>query len=111
MKTERTKKSTHELIEPHIIRMRVRDGEDVEIEDVMQMHEANAKLTGGKPFAVLLDVKNHFNVSKEARELIASERFAEHLLASAFVVRTLAAKLTGNFYLHFNRPHNPTRLF
>jgi hypothetical protein len=37
--------------------------------------------------------------------------FRGQLVASAFVLNSLATRLTGNFFIRFHKPVNPTRLF
>ena len=106
-----TRKSQHVLLNDHIIKMTVNEGEVVDADDIREMHTIHLKLTGGNPFVILLDAKKHFTVTPEARELLASEEFLKHHLASAFLVRTVVVKLTGNFFIRFNQPKNPTELF
>lgn len=111
MELIKTDKTEHRLFAPNIIHLRVKDGEEIDVPEVRKMREANLLLSKGAPFGVLLDARNHFTVTREARALLASEEFARLLLASAFVVRTTASKITGNFYIRFHKPANPTKLF
>ena len=111
MQMLRTAKSKHTLLLDQIIKMEIDEDEIIEVEDMRAMHEVNLTLSKQKPFGVLLNVRKHFVVTKEARELLASPEFFTHHIASAFIVRSLAAKLTGNFFIRFNQPKNPTKLF
>jgi len=105
-------KSRHTLIEPGIILMLVKEGEFFEEEDAEKSHQAHLELSDGQPFCILLDTMNgFFNVSPEAKKRIASKEYAQHLKASAFVVTSLPARLTGNFFIRFLKPASPTHLF
>ena len=105
-------KSVHTLIDCCIIEMEVKDGEFFELEDVEKSHKAHLELSGGKPFCILLDTKEgYFNVSPEAKKKIASPEYAKFMKASAFVVTSLPARLTGNFFIKFMKPPAPTKLF
>lgn len=96
---------------PPIIKMEVNPLEFLEVEDVKEVRRANLALSEGKPFCVLLDTsKGYFNVSPEANKLMADKEFSKDRLAAAFVVRSLASRLAGNFFLRL-KPGSPTRLF
>lgn len=111
-RTIRNKKSTHTLLEPHIIEMKVNEGEFFEVEDVVHSHEAHMNLSKEDFFCVLLDTSDSFfTVSPEAKKKIGSKEYARHLYASAFVVNSLATRLAGNFFIRFVKPEAPTRLF
>ena len=111
MQVMSTPKSHHVLLLDHIIKLEIKDDEIIEAEDMRAMHLVNLELSKQKPFGVILNVRKHFVVTKEARELLASSEFSSHHIASAFIVRSLASKLTGNFFIRFNKPKNPTKLF
>jgi len=105
-------KSTHILLEPGILLMEVKEGVFFELDDAEIAHEAHLKLGSGKPFCILLDTKDgFFNVSPEAKKRIASAEFAQYMLASAFVVTSMPARLAGNFFVRLVKPAAPTRLF
>lgn len=109
----RLAKSLHTLIEsdPPIIRMEVETMEMLEVADVAPIRNANLALSGGKPFCVLLDTsKGYFNVTPEANRLLASKEYAGTRIATALVVKSLATRLAGNFFMRL-RPGSPTRLF
>lgn len=108
------KKSLHTLIEinPPIIKMEADEHEFLEVEDIERIREINLKLSEGKPFCILLDTsKGYFNTSPEANKLLASKEFAEKRMASAFIAKSLATKLASNFFIKFNKPLTPTRVF
>ena len=106
------KKTTHVLIESGIIKITVKENETIEEKDVADMHKVNLQLSEGKNFGVLLNaVSNFFTVSPKSRELLASKEYCKSRLATAFVLNSLAIKLMGNFFITFNNPSSPTKLF
>ena len=106
------KKTTHTLVEPHIVRLQVKESEFIEVEDVKDMHKAHLELVDETYFCVLLDTSmGYFNTSKDARDLIASKEYAKVMRATALVVNTLATQLAGNFFIKLSKPNAPTRLF
>jgi len=108
------KKSLHTLIEinPPIIKMEVGENEFLEVEDIKAVRKANLELSDGKPFCVLLDTgKGYFNTSPDAFKLLASEEYTEKRMGTAIIAKSLATKIAGNFFIRFNKPPTPTRLF
>jgi hypothetical protein len=107
-------RSAHTLIEtnPPIIKIEVGENEFIEVAEVEKIHQANLELSNSRPFCVLLDTsKGHFNVSPAANKLLASAEYGNTRMAAAIIVKTLATKLAGNFFITFNKPSTPTRLF
>jgi hypothetical protein len=52
------------------------------------------------------------NISPEAREYVAKHKRAPELgLRSALLVNSIGIKLIANFFVRFNKPNIPTRLF
>lgn len=65
----------------------------------------------GKKFYVLLGGEEFFQVTKETREAVASQKFSTHLAAVALFSNELAMKILGNLYIKINRPEVPTKFF
>jgi hypothetical protein len=110
----RLKKSEHTLVSesPVIIRIESFEGEYVEVEDVEEMRKANVELSGNLPYVILLDTtKGHAPASPEANKLMASQEFAGKRKAIGIIARTLAGKIVSNFFIRFNKPFTPTRVF
>jgi hypothetical protein len=110
----RLKKTLHIVVEedPVIIKIESFNGEYVETEDVEEIRKANLELSGGGPFMILLDTsQGHAPASPEANKLMASKEFAGNRKGIAIIARSLATKLLSNFFIRFNKPHTPTRVF
>jgi hypothetical protein len=99
------------IIEFPIFLLKVNSGEYIEPEDVMEMRTIFSKIADGSKFTVLLDATNTFQVDPKARAIIAGKEFSEQRIGAAFVVTSLASRLIGNFFIRFNRPASPTKLF
>jgi hypothetical protein len=50
-------------------------------------------------------------MSPEGHLLLTSNSFAEHRIASALVVRSLANRLAGNFFIRMGGKRNVSRMF
>jgi hypothetical protein len=105
-------KVTQRLLEPGIIKVVVIEDSTLEMEDIVLMRKINLELSHGMPFSILLDAsKGYFSTSKEGNHLLASDEYVRSRKATAIVVKSLAARLAGNFFKKLNEPSCPTRLF
>ena len=75
--------------------------------------EAIVKVCQGRPTKLLTDARDvDGHVGQKAREIIRNHPgMLQVRLAEAFVVNGLGTRLIVNFYMKFNKPPNPTRLF
>jgi hypothetical protein len=99
------------VLSPQIFMLKPFEGIELNVDDVNEMREVYLRLSNGSKFAVLLDATNAFDTTDEARKLLASKEFAEKRVAAAFVTKSLANKIIGSFFIKFNKPVSPTKLF
>lgn len=62
-------------------------------------------------FRVLIDLRSNPVISKEARDFAASGELQSIISAFAILAGDLSMKLVGNFFIHFHKPGQPTRIF
>lgn len=94
-----------------IIENIIKDNVSIEYQDVIKIKEVNQSLAKGQKYVLLISSAPFASITKEARELSASEEFAETNLAKAILVESLGQKLVVNFYLSINKPKIITRMF
>lgn len=82
--------------------------EEYDLEETMLQHEFALKLTGGKPYLVLIDTTTATAIpSREAEEYIRSVEFR---VAEAFVIDSLAWRIIIRFYMK-KYANNPSKIF
>lgn len=64
-----------------------------------------------KLFAIIVDFKNNISSTPEARAFGASNKYMKQHIAYGLVAKSLAEKLLVNFFIRFNKPKVPSRLF
>jgi hypothetical protein len=69
------------------------------------------KFGGGKKYPLLLEGGKLTNVNLEARKFVAEKDSNPYSSAEAIIVKSLPQRLIGNFYMKFNKPGRPTKLF
>jgi hypothetical protein len=94
-----------------IIRARFLPGAEVTLADARENIAVTARLTGGARAPILVDLRQLRSQSAEARAYLAGPEATRVSLAVALIVGSPLSVAIGNFFLGFNRPAVPTRLF
>ena len=103
--------STVSLRSDGIIHLELHPVEELAVKDAWEIIETIKNIGNGKKFPNMITAKDYVNIDKEAKVLSASEEGNEYTLADAIVVNSIALKLIANFYISFNKPVRPTKLF
>lgn len=74
---------------------------------------ALGRLTGGQPVHIIIDFRDiDMSFSNEARTYFAqNEQHSAIRLSQALILSSLAHRIVANFYLKFNKPNCPARIF
>lgn len=83
---------------------------DLTIQDAEQSMAVGLELSEGADFSWLVDITNMKSITKEAREYFGKVENS-HLKAVGLVTNSPISKVFGNFFLRFNKPEIPVRLF
>ena len=60
---------------------------------------------------MLVDLRSNPVISKEARDFAANGDLQSIISAFAIIASDLPMKLVGNFFIHFHKPGQPTKIF
>ena len=96
----------------HILRIKMNHSEEMDLVEMKELVDSVNAISEGKPFCCLADVRNSVGSStNEARQYAADHSYPSNKIADAIVISSLAKKLMANFYIQFNKPKSPTRIF
>lgn len=84
---------------------------NVNEDDMWQSKKEAENYMPGIKFKVLVCGDKYFQVSKEAREVVATKEFSTHVEKVALCSDQIALKLLGNLYIKINKPNVPTKFF
>lgn len=98
-------------LEHGIVIGRFHDGAEVSADDARENLAVTATLTSGVRHPVLVDLRPVRAQSAEARALFAGPAATAVCTAVALVTDSPLSRVLGNFFLGFNRPETPARLF
>lgn len=94
-----------------ILRIKVIEGAHMDLPSLIEDGEHNPKLTGGKKTLALYDSRGFFTIEPEAREYLRSGIVDPTRIATAVLTDRLATRLLVNFFIRFNRPKTPMKMF
>ena len=108
---ETIKSTTASLeLEGRILRVTIFSGVDIGAEEMKEQLEMAKEMVGSEPYVALIDSRNPHFSDKAAREYLA-KNLLPNCHAMAIVANNLAVNLLANFFIKFNQPKVPTKLF
>lgn len=110
MKTLSTNLADYEY-ENDILVVSPRSGLVLEKEDMVTMLNEAVAFTEGKKYYALIDTSNHVETTVEGRNYYSNSELSKYRFVDAFVVTSLPIKLVVNFYIRFNKPLIPSKMF
>jgi hypothetical protein len=100
------------LREDGIIQLNCGDDVIYDIPQVKENLDCIRKIGNGKKLPVMNIGGKYTNVTKEAREFVAKAEFSiDCISAEGYIVKSIAQRITANFYLRINKPKMPTAFF
>lgn len=97
--------------EDDILYVRMKEGINLgqaEMEDLLK--QAIELTTPNKYFAII-DTTAPYDSSLEARNFYAESEYSKYRFADAFIVNSLSMRLLVNFFITFNKPKIPSKMF
>jgi len=94
-----------------IVFLRLKEGADFTLAATKEQYAAQDELTGNNNYAVLVDATHHVGMSKESREFMAAYNNPRRKATALLTKYNLATLILANFYMKFNKPVTPTKLF
>ncbi len=83
----------------------------VELKDVEEVVNWVGTIGSGKKYLNLMEAESNSEVDAEARAFAASNNQNQFTIADGMVMTSQAHKILSNFYLKFNKPVKPTKVF
>lgn len=106
-----TRTATVWMREDGIIQAKIRQDIRGTLEDAKENIVAVAKVNGGKPVPVLVDIRGGVGLDRDARGYYSSEKALVAHIALGLLVDSPITRMTANFFISIDRPPVPTRMF
>jgi hypothetical protein len=81
------------------------------LDDVHEVLEVVMNWGESNKYLHLFEGGYNSSIDTDVREWASSDSQNKHTVADAIIVKNMAQRIVGNFYLQFNRPVKPTKLF
>lgn len=94
-----------------IVQVNIEPYYHVAVDDVKIIVRAAHELANYKKHIILILAGSNSIPTDDARAYLASIDCNPLAIAEAYVITSLAQKIIGNFYLNFNKPVIPTKIF
>lgn len=85
--------------------------DEITLSAVKQLTAAIGQIGNGTELKVIIKVVSFNTISEEARVYAASKESHKFTKANAIVINSLATRIGANFFIRFNKPVKPTRVF
>jgi len=99
------------LGEDGIIRGIISPTDEHNLADAKENGEAVVKVSEGKKVPLFIDMVSCKSITREARAHYARERVGEEVYAIALLIGSPVSRIIGNFFMGFNKPKHPVKLF
>lgn len=85
--------------------------EQINRELAQKIIDLRLSFVDGQTLPALIDGSTVKHLTKEAREVLSTERASQNISALAVIVRNPVTRAIANFFLKFQQPPYPFRLF
>lgn len=89
----------------------IKTGVEITLEKAKEIINSMIELGGNKKLPALIECDFFSMPTREAREFLAFKESSPNAIAEAYVIKSPAQKIVGNFYLTFDKPGRKTRMF
>lgn len=99
-----------ELDEWGIVELHINPDKTLEPDDVRQIFDnIHSKLP--EATKLMVTAGNKATLNPEARELASSQDITDQIVADAIVTEHYSHQMSSNFFVRYNQPYRPTKLF
>ena|ERR1700752_1734170 len=108
---EATTRTANVSFDGKVLLTELHEDVEVEIADVIENYNIVMDIIKGNKFVSLVITASHNSITKEAREYSNNKENYRFCIAQAIVVKSLATRLLGNFYVMFAKTFCPQKMF
>jgi hypothetical protein len=105
------KNVTVSLLRQNVVRIKVKEGANLDIDDVKEIQIVKKKLVGNTKHTVMLVSPKTGSATREARDYSASTEVNLNAIAKAVVLNGLVMRIIINFFMNYNKPPVEHRMF
>jgi hypothetical protein len=111
LKTVQTSTMTASFRSDEVVQLVIDANSHTKVPEVIEAINAIKESAGGKRCPLLVIAGKDASIDTAAMSYMAKNTSESTNTAIAFLIGSISQKLLGNFYLSFNKPLKPTRIF
>ena len=93
-----------------VLYVEINDGAEETLNDAWENVALGTKVTCGLEYGLLIDARKLKSITKEARNYYSSNKESSNICV-AIIVGNYYSRIIANFFLTFNKPPRPLKLF
>ena len=94
-----------------ILHITIKEDTEIDIDNIKENIKCREKVQQGKKFLVFVDTTGLHGISNEARSYAAQDEITSMNKAMAVLTPSLPTKMLVNFFIKFDKPNSPTKMF
>ena len=104
-------KSTITFEDNRIAHLHIKKGQIIDLDEVKEIFEVISQEAKGGLFRLMVSASEEATLSSKSREYASTKESSDVIVADAVVVENYSHEMTSNFFIRFNKPNRPTKLF
>lgn len=97
--------------EKEILFVKMKEGVNLGEVEMEALLKQAIELTAPNKYFAVVDMTASYDSTPEARSFYAESDYSKYRYADAFIVNSLPMRLLVNFFISFNKPKIPSRMF
>jgi hypothetical protein len=94
-----------------ILHVKMKEGVSLGQVEMEELLKKAIELTTPDKYFAIIDTTSTYDSSLEARNYYAESDYSKYRYADAFIVNSLPMRMLVNFFISFNKPKIPSRMF
>lgn len=97
--------------EYEILFVKMKDKVNLGKAEMEELLKQAIELTAPNKYFAIIDTRETYDTTLEARNYYAESDYSKYRYADAFIVNSLPMRLLVNFFITFNKPKVPSKMF
>lgn len=99
------------ILDNNILYVKMKEGINLDRPEMEALLKQAIELTQPDKYYAIIDTRAQYDSTVEARNFYAESDYSKYRYADAFIVNSLPMRLLVNFFITFNKPKIPSKMF
>lgn len=98
-------------LQDDVLYVKMKEGINLGQPEMEELLRQAVEFTSPNKYFAVIDTTSPYDSSLEARNFYAESEYSKYRYADAFIVNSLPMRLLVNFFITFNKPKIPSKMF